>query len=139
MDYWGGQVQFNNMPFDARGRLTWKNVAGQPVIMKYLYNYLEPNSGLPLTNLQEKPGKWFLYRAATLHLRYAEAANRDGRRKLAYALLNRGISVTFDSNPTLADQTNKQATFDVAPYNFDARSSTIYPFYRDSWYRNNGI
>lgn len=139
MDYWNSQVQFNNMPFDARGRLTWKNVAGQPVIMKYLYNYLEPNSGLPLTNLQEKPGKWFLYRAATLHLHYAEAANRDGRRKLAYALLNRGISVTFDSNPALADQTNKQATFDVSPYNFDARSSTIYPFYRDSWYRNNGI
>ena len=87
-DLWNAQKQTNNFPFDARGRLTYKNMGGSPVIMKYLYSYVDPFTSLPIgANLQEKNGNWFLYRAATLHLRFAEAANRDGRRKLAYALL----------------------------------------------------
>ncbi|WP_375443975.1 RagB/SusD family nutrient uptake outer membrane protein [uncultured Fibrella sp.] len=139
IDLWNSQKQSNNFPFDARGRLTYKTVAGSPVIMKYLYNYLDPNTGLPIgATLQEKNGTWFLYRAATLHLRFAEAANRDGRRKLAYALLNYGISTTFDSDPVGRDETFQQSTFDVAPYDFFARNGDV-PLFRDPWYRNNGI
>jgi hypothetical protein len=139
MDLWNSQRQSNNFPFDARGRLTYKTIAGSPVIMKYLYNYVDPNTGLPIgATLQEKNGTWFLYRAATLHLRYAEAANRDGRRKLAFALLNNGISTTFDSDPVGRDETNQQATFDVPPYDFNARNGDV-PLFREPWYRNNGI
>lgn len=139
IDLWNSQKQVNNFPFDARGRLTYRNIGGRPVIMKYLYNYVEPNTGLPIgATLQEKNGTWFLYRAATLHLRYAEAANRDGRRKLAYALLNNGISTTFDTDPVNRDQTKKQATFDVPPYDFNARNGDV-PLFREPWYRNNGI
>lgn len=138
-DLWNAQKQTNNFPFDARGRLTNKNMGGNPVIMKYLYSYVDPVTSLPIgASLQEKNGLWLLYRAATLHLRFAEAANRDGRRKLAYALLNNGISSTFDSNPASKDQTNKQATFDVPPYDFNARNGDV-PLFREPWYRNNGI
>jgi hypothetical protein len=89
----------------------------------------------------EKPGKWFLYRAAQLHLRYAEAANRDGRHRIAYALLNNGIKTNFDNNPSggqARDVTNTQQTFDAYPYNFDARMGD-YPNYRAPWHRNAGI
>jgi starch-binding outer membrane protein, SusD/RagB family len=139
IDLWNSQVQTNNFPFDARGRLTYKTVAGSPVIMKYLYNYVDPRTGLPIgATLQEKNGTWFLYRAATLHLRFAEAANRDGRRKLAYALLNNGISTTFDSDPVGRDESLQQATFDVPPYDFNARNGDV-PLFREPWYRNAGI
>src|SRR5678816_2433036 len=36
-------------------------------------------------------------RATTLHLHYAEAANRDNHSKIAYALVNRGLRDTYDS------------------------------------------
>jgi hypothetical protein len=139
---WNSQVQSdNNFPFDARGRLTWKLLNGQPVIMKYLYNYLTEAEPYVPVNVLEKPGKWFLYRAAQLHLRYAEAANRDDRHKIAYALLNNGIQYNFDSNPgggQSRDVGNTQQTFDAYPYNFDARMGD-YPSYRGPWHRNNGV
>lgn len=139
VDLWNSQRQANNFPFDARGRLTYKTVAGSPVIMKYLYNYINPTTGLPIgASLQEKNGTWFLYRAATLHLRFAEAANRDGRRRLAMGLMNNGIGAAFDPDPANRDQTNKQATFDVPPYNFNARNGDV-PLFREDWYRNTGI
>lgn len=139
IDMWNSQRQANNFPYDARGRLTYRTIAGSPVIMKYLYNYVDPNTGLPIgATLQEKNGTWFLYRAATLHLRFAEAANRDGRRRLAMGLLNNGIKAAFDPDPANLDQRNKQATFDVAPYNFNAREGTV-PLFREDWYRNTGV
>lgn len=139
MDNWNSQTQQNGFPFDARGNFTWRTVNGQPVIMKYLYNYVDGTTFLP-TNALTKNGQWFLNRSASVHLRYAEAANRDNRHKLAYALVNFGISTTFDTS-TLAnrDVTNLQNTlFDSYPYNFDARNGT-YPYYRGSWYRNAGL
>jgi hypothetical protein len=106
----------DNFPFDSRGVFTYRNINGQPVIMKFLYNYLNaglPNSdGMPI-NILTKQGKWFLSRAATLHLHYAEAANRAGYSKLAYALVNRGIGFTYDSIPggtTARNVTNMQNT-----------------------------
>jgi starch-binding outer membrane protein, SusD/RagB family len=141
IDYWDDQVQNNNFPFDARSQLTWRNVLGQPVIMKYLYNYIDPRTGTPLLSLQEKTGKWFLYRAATLHLHYAEAANRDNQHKVAYAITNQGINLTYDTAPGVVnrDVTNLQRTLQPFPYDFDARSSNTFPFFRDPWYRHAGI
>jgi starch-binding outer membrane protein, SusD/RagB family len=139
MDYWNSQTQNNNFPFDARGRFSWRMINGQPVVMKYLYNYLEPNTGLPIGSIFERNSKWFLYRAATVHLHFAEAANRDGQSKIAYALINNGIKATFD-DPATVDNTNEMQTFLDTPYNFNARQGDPPgPVFRDEWYRAVGI
>jgi hypothetical protein len=139
MDYWNSQTQANGFPFDARRDFTVKTINGQPVIMKYLYNYMDGSTLVPLSILA-KNGQWFLGRAAAVHLHFAEAANRDGHPKLAYALVNQGISTTFDtSNAGGRDVTNLQNTFAYGkPYDFDARNGE-YPRYRGDWYRNGGI
>ncbi|MGE5520331.1 MAG: RagB/SusD family nutrient uptake outer membrane protein [Candidatus Dadabacteria bacterium] len=139
MDLWNSQTQNNNIPYDARGVFTYRFINGEPVIMKYLYNYLGSNN-LPL-NLLSKQGKWFLARAATLHLHYAEAANRAGKSKVAYAIVNNGIKNTYDPTPGAGrgrDVTNIQQTFLPWPYDFDAREGDMPP-YRSTWYRNLGI
>jgi hypothetical protein len=107
--------------------------------MKYLYNYLGSNNQ-PIS-VFSKQGKWFLARAATLHLHFAEAANRAGRYKVAYAITNRGIKDTYDPIPGGAntrDVTNIMQTFLPYPYDFDARQGDAPP-YRNIWYRNQGI
>ena len=137
---WNNQMQQNNFPFDARGPLTWRPIAGKPVIMKYLYNYIDASTFQPITQTAgngQDESKWFLYREANLHLHYAEAANRDGRHKLAYALVNEGINTTFSDSTTAANNTNTQQTHDVPPYDFDARNGT--PIIHMNWYRNAGI
>lgn len=137
---WNSQVQTNNFPFDARGLFTWRMIAGQPVIMKYLYNYIDASTFQPITlvaNAGQDQSKWFLYRAADLHLHFAEAANRDNRHKLAYALVNQGILTTFSDATSATNNTNTQRTFDVSPYDFDARNGT--PVIHMNWYRNAGI
>lgn len=133
IDQWNAQVQHNGFPFDARGIFSYEDEEGVPVIKKYTYNYD------PLNPLQ-RSGNWFLARAALLHLRFAEAANRDGHGRLAYALLNNGIGNEYD-DATLSDKTNVQQTFLPAPYDFDARNSgtTGAPYYRATWYKNTGI
>lgn len=137
IDDWNSQTQSNGFPFDQRGRMSVKTINGQPVIAKYLYNYLDQTTLLPVNDLQ-KSGRWFLYRSATLNLRYAEAANRDGRGKLAYAMVNVGINGVFSPPPPLpTDVTNIQQTFDVPPYDFDARNGSS-PTYRSEWYRQIG-
>jgi tetratricopeptide (TPR) repeat protein len=154
MDKWNSQMQVytftagtgtapvvfaDNFPFDSRGVFSYTMINGQPVIMKYLYNYLGAGN-LP-TNALTKQGKWFLARAATLHLHFAEAANRAGKHRVAYALVNRGIGYTYDNVPggtNGRDVTNIQQTFLPYPYNFDARVGDAPP-YRNTWYRNQGI
>lgn len=137
MELWNSQTQLNGFPYDARGkRFSYRFLGEQPVIMKYLYNYINLETGIPV-DLFEKEGQWFLYRAAKLHLRFAEAANRDGRHKLATALLNRGIQDAY-TVPGQTDVTNIERTNDVAPYDFDARQGD-YPYFRGPWYRNGGI
>ncbi len=138
IDNWNGQLQSNGFPFDGRGSLTWRTLNGQPVIMKYLYGYLDASTFLPISVLQ-KPGNWFLNRASNVHLHFAEAANRDGKRRLAYGFLNLGIRAAFDSTTTPTDVTKWQNTLsEPYPYNFDARQGDV-PRYRGDWYRNNGI
>lgn len=154
MDYWNSQTQIytfaggttsvpavfrDNFPFDSRSVFTYRTIGGEPVIMKFLYNYLGTNN-IPV-NVFSKQGKWFLERGATLHLHYAEAANRAGRHKLAYALVNRGLGYHFDSIPGLStsrDVTRWMQTFLPHPYDFDARNGET-PRYRNNWYRNSGI
>lgn len=137
MELWNSQTQLNGFPYDARGpRFTYRNINGQPVIMKYLYNYIDLETAMPV-DLFEKEGQWFLYRAAKLHLRFAEAANRDGRHKLATALLNNGIQNAYTVEGQV-DVTNIERTNDVAPYDFDARMGD-FPYFRGPWHRNGGI
>jgi hypothetical protein len=125
---WNGQVQRNDFTYDARGKIfSWRSLDGQPVIMKYLYNFLDESSLLP-ANVFTKNGKWFLYRAAALHLEYAEAANRDNHHTISYALVNQGLAATLPG----------KISTDAFPYNFDARKSDI-PKIVGDWYTNVGV
>ncbi|RYE37108.1 MAG: RagB/SusD family nutrient uptake outer membrane protein [Sphingobacteriaceae bacterium] len=150
LDAWNGQAQSNGFPYDQRGRFTVQNLNGQPVIMKYLYNYLDPATQLP-TNILQKNGRWFLYRGATLNLRFAEAANRDNYTKLAYAFVNVGIRTVYNGlYPTAVttatstvpsnlptDVTDIMQTKLPAPYDFDARTGEA-PRYRSPWLQQVG-
>ncbi len=127
MSGWNKQVQKNDFPYDARGKkFTYRELNGQPVIMKYLYNYLDASGFMPI-NLLEKSGKWFLYRSASLHLQFAEAANRDNQNYLAFTLLNQGLTTIPN-----------RITRDGYPYDFDARK-TDNPTYTGDWSQNVGI
>jgi hypothetical protein len=146
MDMWNSQQQrpaqgTPGIPYDARGLLTWREIGGQPVVMKYLYNYINHNTNLP-TNALQKDSKWFLYRQTHLHMRFAEAANRAGRPRLAWGLLNNGIAGAYPPPSGVTDVTNYQNTlWDSYPFNFDARNSgsSGIPYFRSDWYRNIGI
>lgn len=147
IDNWDNQQQRNistpamaGLPYDARGILTWRNIGGQPVVMKYLYNYINYATNLPVNALQ-KSGKWFLYRQTHLHLRFAEAANRVGRHRLAWGLLNSGIAGAYPA-PTSNVTDYHNTLNDADPtFRFDARNSgsSGVPYYRSDWYRNIGI
>lgn len=165
---WNTQVQQSNgFMFDGRGReSSYDYVNGQPVVLKYLYDYYavgntDANKTIHLnyynfTNQYSKPGKWFLYRAALLHLRYAEAANRAGYPRLAYALLNNGVKSNFEW--LKSDRTTRSDKFGVeyssfppandsvaavpypAPFYLDARQNDApYTFLRSPWRDNGGI
>ncbi len=141
-DLWDGETQRvaqgAAIPYDARKLLSTANINGQPVIMKYLYNYLNYQSFAP-TNLLVKNGKWFLFRQTHLHMRFAEAANRAGKHRLAWGLWNNGIAGAYPAPG--ADVTNFHNTLNEPyPFNFDARNSNNgVPYFRADWYRNIGI
>jgi hypothetical protein len=144
---WNAQFRNDNgslpgTPGDRRGlNFSYKMVGDQPEINKYTYNY---DPLLPF----ETNGKIILYRGANLYLRFAEAANHDGRHRIAFSFLNNGIVANFDNNPGAGnsrDVTNTQQTRDettraleVPPYYFDARVGD-YPQFRNTWYRNIGV
>ena len=143
MDLYNSQTQLSvqglGLPYDARGQYTWRDIGGQPVVMKYLYNYLDKITSLPVNVLQQN-SKWFLFRQTQLQLRFAEAANRDNRFKLASAFINTGIGGTYAAPGS--DVTNYHNTlWESYPYNFDGRNSgnSGVPYYRADWYRNQGI
>jgi hypothetical protein len=144
---WNAQFRNDNgslpgTPGDRRGlNFSYKMVGGQPEINKYTYNY---NPLLPF----ETNSKIVLYRAANMFLKYAEAANHDGRHRIAFSFLNNGIVANFDDRPGFGnarDVTNTQQTrnevtraLEVPPYYFDARVGD-YPQFRNGWYRNIGV
>ncbi len=143
---WNSQVQSNGFLGDFRGNIedgdgntgSYKMIGNNPVITKYTSDHEENN---PL----QKPGKWFKWRASSLHLRYSEAANRDGKHTVAYALINNGIqpNYAFSGNKdTIYGQFNYEMTNLPFPYDFDARTTNNLqtpPAYRGLWYRNVGI
>ncbi len=137
VDLWNSQKQRNGFPYDARGpKFSYKIINGDPVIMKYLYS-----SEAVVSQVASTKGAWFLYRAAKLHLRYAEAANRDNQHRIADAILNYGIQQAYNRgnlNTGTDDVTNAMQTKKPFPYDFDARNGT-YPFYRGTWHRGAGL
>jgi hypothetical protein len=136
IDLWKSNTQSNGFPYDARGqKFTYKEVGGEPVIMKYIYKYEAA------ANTFKTDGDWFLYRAAKLHLRYAEAANRDNQHRIADALLNFGIQDAYTPagyNNSTGDATNIKQTKQPFPYDFDARQGD-FPSFRAIWHRGGGI
>jgi hypothetical protein len=135
IDLWNSQTESNNIPYDARGpKFTYNIVNGDPVIMKYLYS----SEAVAASAVPNTKGQWFLYRAAKLHLRYAEAANRDSQQKVAYAILNFGIKSAYSPDTVPTDVTNIQQTNLAFPYDFDARMGD-FPFFRSTWHRGGGI
>ena len=136
IDAWNAQVQLNGFPYDARKLFSINENNGKPVVMKYLLSYLDDKTYLP-ADIFNKEGNWFLYRAATLHLRYAEAANRDNQHKIADALLNTGIQAAY-TVPGATDKRNIEQTFQPYPYDFDARKGDFPPII-GNWFRNAGI
>ncbi|TJZ61799.1 RagB/SusD family nutrient uptake outer membrane protein [Sphingobacterium olei] len=136
IDQWDNQTQWNGVPYDGRKVLSVADADGMPVVTKYLDQYTALGTLVPIDQYN-KGGKWFLYRAAKLHLRFAEAANRDGKHKVAYALLNNGIRTNYD-NSASSDKTDLQQTQLPWPYDFDARMGQV-PYFRGVWHRNEGI
>ncbi|MFV8324420.1 RagB/SusD family nutrient uptake outer membrane protein [Flavobacterium sp. ZS1P14] len=136
IDLWNSNTQSNGIPYDARGsKFTYKMVSGDPVIMKYLYKYET------VADQFKTEGDWFLYRAEKLHLRYAEAANRNNQHRIADAILNYGIKSAYNRgalSSSTADVTNAMKTKSGFPYDFDARQGE-FPYYRSNWYRGGGI
>ncbi len=136
IDLWNSNTQRNGIPYDARGsKFTYKMVGSDPVIMKYLYKYESA------ANQFKTEGDWFLYRAEKLHLRYAEAANRDKQHRIADAILNYGIGPEYNRggiSTSTGDVTNAMRTNKAFPYDFYARSGE-FPYYRDNWHRGGGV
>jgi len=143
IDMWDGEPQRpvlgNSIPYDARKLLSVSSVGGQPVAMKFIYNYLNYSTLTPASALT-KNGKWFLYRQTTMHLRFAEATNRTGRYRLAWGLLNSGIAGAYPA-PGTDVSLYHNTLWEPYPFNFDARNSggSGVPFFRADWYRNIGI
>lgn len=138
IDNWNLQRQYSGIPYDGRGKLSYTTGISGPVITKLTDN------NTVLSNFN-KGGKWGLYRCGLLHLRYSEAANRDGKGKLGWALLNTGIINTFYLGtrtttgapaPASFNEINTMRSPYPAPFFLDARTNSDY---KAPWYRSTGI
>jgi len=140
MEAWDSQTQYNNFEFDARGRLSTKNYTSlHPEVGKYTFNYNFLNAP------RVQNGRWFLERAASLHLKYAEATNRGtlpGLSRLAQSFINNGLINEYTPpglNKSVDDVTEVMNTlFYPFPYDFDAREGQ-FPYFRGPWYRHTGL
>lgn len=121
---WDNQVRTDGSLTDRRGlNMSYGMSNGmQPEVLKFSRFY---NSTTPF----EKNGMWIIYRAAVLHMRYAEAANRLDRKLVAGALINSGIKAAFVTKSTY------NGALDVYPFDFNGDGGNI----RGNWYRNSGI
>lgn len=121
---WNSQIRTDGSFTDRRGlNMSYRLNVNQPEVLKFTKNY---STNLPF----EKTGMWVVYRAAVMHLRFAEAANRLDRSALAGALINNGIFGTFGTKSTY------NGVADIYPFNFDGTTTTAF---RGNWYRNSGI
>ncbi|WP_225444135.1 RagB/SusD family nutrient uptake outer membrane protein [Echinicola arenosa] len=138
LDKWNSQTQWNNVEYDARGVLSTKNWdTMEPEVGKFTFNYNAISTPL------QREGKWILERAASVHLKFAEAANMDNLdsiSQLSRALINDGIREAYTPESFSGDDvTDIQNTLGYgAPYDFDARQGD-FPSYRGPWYRHQGI
>ena len=147
-EMWGGERQANGFPYDCRGITggVTETPDGRYAVAKYSMNYDVVNKPY------DDAGKWYLYRAALLHLRFAEAANRSesggGYPRLAWSMVNDGFSGSAYNwrrqNGTLfrADSI-KYTSFGPGnpypePYYFDARWADQ-PYFRSPWRYHGGI
>ncbi len=144
MHMWASQQMGSNTipstgsPYDPRGLFSVATVSGQPTAMKYISKYLNWDTKTP-ADVLVKNGDWYLFRQTQLLMRFAEAANRDGWHKLAYAFFDRGIGSVYAGPSGTTNQTPWQNTLDYPyPYNFDARNGDI-PNFRSDWYRHTGV
>jgi hypothetical protein len=121
---WNNQIRLDGSLTDRRGLdMSYRMVNGiEPEVLKYSQNY-------SLSTPFDKTGVWVIYRAAVLHLRYAEAANRLDRKVLAGALINSGIKTAFGTKALY------NGVPDTYPFDFNGDGGTI----RGNWYRNSGI
>lgn len=135
IDNWDAQIQQNGFETDFRGLGgSYDMEDGDPVITKYISSYD------PLYPF-ERGGQWHLMRTGGLHLRFIEAANRDGQFRLSMALMNRGIRTAYGV-PGAVDITYLERTNLPFPYNFDGRQGSpnqIPPGVRGLYYRNVGV
>ncbi|MGC4232903.1 MAG: RagB/SusD family protein [Niabella sp.] len=144
MDMWASQTMSSNTipgtgsPYDPRGLFSVSNVSGQLVAMKFISKYLNWDTKAP-ADILVKNGDWYLFRQTHLIMRFAEAANREGWHKLAYAFFDRGMGSVYAGPSGTTNQTLWQNTLDYPyPYNFDARNGDI-PYFRADWYRHTGV
>lgn len=138
---WENQTQQSNgFAYDGRGRdasFDWVN--GDPVVIKYAYDYYtqtaDDNNTIHLdyatpVDPYKQDGRWFLYRAALVHLRYAEAANRAGYPRLAMAMVNYGIASAFaldyPSEIIYSGNVAVDTLVYPAPFDLDAREDDDY-------------
>jgi tetratricopeptide (TPR) repeat protein len=132
-DLWESQVQGNGIPYDARGRLSYNTT------------FL----GDAITKFTDNGGKWGIYRTGLLHLRFSEAANRDGESKMAWAVLNIGFKDTYYTGTVLSSGVQSPASVAElntmitpyplsSPYYFDARRFDGVGV-AGTWFRNSGI
>jgi hypothetical protein len=142
---WGGEVQRNGFPYDARGLTSgYVRIGGNNYITKFGVT-ADGENALSLSGQQN----WILYRAGMLHLRYAEAVNRLGYSKLAYALINDGLpgnayiytkeDGTVYQSDSIKITGNSPFDFHEAPFDFDARNRTKVPVFRGAWRNNSGV
>ncbi|GAB6011497.1 RagB/SusD family nutrient uptake outer membrane protein [Viscerimonas tarda] len=145
-ELWGSENQKNGTPFDARG-LTGgieETPSGDYLVSKYSLTYDALNKPF------EVSGKWYLYRSALLHLRYAEAANRAGWPRLAWAIINDGFGPNCSAfvwrnaagNVCRGDSIRQSAWGPMQnypePYDFDGREINQ-PYLRSPWRNNGGV
>jgi hypothetical protein len=122
---WDNQIRSDGGLGDRRGlNASYRVTGGKPEVLKYTSKFN------PLTPLTTQTGIWLVYRAAIMHLRFAEAANQQGRNKLAGVLINDGMYTGYANQPATYN-----GVVDTYPFNFDGTKGTV----NGVWYRNVGI
>ncbi|PTR01436.1 SusD-like starch-binding protein associating with outer membrane [Mucilaginibacter yixingensis] len=121
---WNNQVRSDGGLTDRRGlNASYRMQGADAEVLKFTAKY-NPSSPYEVT------GVWILYRASELHLRYAEAANRDAHSKIAAAVLNDGLTKLGGSTTLAAD-----GSVEVYPYDFKYNGAPN----NGMWYRSIGI
>lgn len=130
MDSLWARPMKNQFPYDARGM--GGSFDSNGLITKY-------SARIASSSLAQLHGYWMLYRAAGLHLRYAEAANRAGYPYLAWCLLNDGLFSGFnyvnEAGNRVGFPNGTGASVDE-PYPADYLFDVVYP---RKWTQNAGV